>query len=343
LRCTTTDGDKVIRQTNQYFRYQPGKSQLVLMTGVMGAAKANVRQRIGYFDAANGIFFEQTSSGLSVVRRTFTSGSAVDNSVAQADWNLDKMDGDGLSGHTIDVTKDQIFIIDLQWLGTGRARVGFIISGAVVYCHQFLAANVLTTVYMTTANLPARYELENTGTAGSNTDLLQVCTSVSSEGGFDDERGIIHSAGNGATGIAVTTRRPVFSIRSKATFNSITNRGSIFPETARFLALGGDVFWELVFNGTLTGASFADVGSNSLAEKDVAATAISGGEVVDTGYIASGGPASSARQAEVASLTSKLALGLDIAGTAPDVFSIVATAVSSSPTVHGALRWKELY
>jgi hypothetical protein len=267
----------------------------------------------------------------------------VDNAVAQADWNLDKLDGDGPSGHTIDVTKDQIFIIDLQWLGTGRVRVGFIISGVVVYCHQFLAANVLTTIYMTTANLPARYELENTGTAASNTDLLQVCTSVSSEGGFDDERGIIHSAGNGAIGIDVTTRRPVFSIRSKATFNSIVNRGSIFPEAARFLALGGDVFWELVLNGALTGASFADVGSNSLAEKDVAASAISGGEVVDTGYIASGGPASSARQAEIASLTSKLALGLDIAGTVPDVFSIVATAVSSTPTVHGALRWKELY
>ena len=162
LSGTTASGSTSIRQTFEYYRYQPGRSQQVLMTGVMGAKKTNVRQRIGLFDANNGLFFEQDGTNLKVVRRTKTSGVVVDNAVFQSAWNIDHLDGAGKSGILLDMSKAQIFVIDFEWLGVGRVRFGFNINGITYYCHQIFNANNLTTVYMQTANLPLRYELQNT-------------------------------------------------------------------------------------------------------------------------------------------------------------------------------------
>jgi hypothetical protein len=338
LRCGTASGDKVVRQTWRYFRYQPGKSQMILLTGVMGAIKANVRQRIGYFDAQNGIFFEQDGSNLKAVRRTYVSGSAVDNAVNQASWNIDVMDGTGVSGITLDMSKTQIFFFDVEWLGVGRVRCGFVIDGRIYYVHEFLNTNVLATVYMTTANLPCRYEIENTGVAASNTDLLQICGAVASEGGTDHESGVPRSAGNGTTTISVTTRRPILSIRPAATVGGLTNRGGIILERVEALATLKDAYVEIVYGGTLTGASFATAGSESIAEYDVAASAIASGYVIAAGYVSG--------QSGVdygVDLHSRLPLTLDINGANPKNLSVVATAIGGTSTVAAAVNWVELY
>ncbi len=342
LRVTTVSGDKVTRQSRQYVRYQPGKSQFIVMTGVLGAAKANVRTCIGYFDDENGLYFHMIGAGAEVVHREFTSGSVVNHRFAQSVWNLDTMDGSGPSGITLDFTFSQIFVIDQEWLGVGRIRFGFNIDGKIVYCHEMNHANDLTTSHTTTANLPLRYEITNTGTAASNSDLLQICQTVISEGGFSDERGLIGSASNGITAISVTTRRPILSIRPKATFNSITNRGEVIPLGASVFAGAQSVFWELVYDGTLTGASYASTNANSIVEKDIAATAISGGIVVASGFVAAGG-AGGKGGGESADITSKLLLGSNIAGDVFTPLSLVATAFTSTATVHGELSWKELY
>lgn len=44
-------------QTKQRFNYQPGKSQLVMMTGVPPGVKTGITARIGIFDDDNGLFF----------------------------------------------------------------------------------------------------------------------------------------------------------------------------------------------------------------------------------------------------------------------------------------------
>jgi len=342
LRVTTVSGDKVTRQSRQYVRYQPGKSQFIVMTGVIGAAKANVSRCIGYFDDENGFYFHQNDTSIGVVHREFTSGAVVNHRFAQSDWNLDTMDGNGLSGITLDFTMSQLFTIDLEWLGVGRLRYGFNIAGKIVYCHEINHANDLTTSHTTTANLPLRYEITNTGTAASNSDLLQICQTVISEGGFSDERGQIGSASNGITAISVTTRRPVLSIRPKATFNSIVNRAEVIPLGVSVFTGGQNVFWELVYDGTLTGASYASTNANSIVERDIAATAIAGGLVVASGFVAAGG-AGGKGGGESANITSKLLLGSNIAGDVFTPLSLVATAFTSTATVHGELSWKELY
>lgn len=342
MRVTATSGDAVVRQTIPYWRYQPGKSMFITMTSVMGAIKANVRQRVGFFDAENGLFFEQDGTNLRVVRRTFVTGVAVDTAVDQADWNLDTLDGLGPSGVTIDTTRDQIFCIDLQWLGTGRVRMGFFFGGQLIYCHEFLGANVRTEVYMTTANLPLRYELENTGASASQTDMIQICNAITSEGGYNP-LGFNFGVSNGVTTIGVTTRRPILSLRLALLNNAIENRGQIIPESFSVIAKSNDAFVEIVLNGALTNDAFAAVGGNSMAERDVAADAIAGGDVIHSDFVSAAGSGSNAVGKAGESLLSKIPLTLDVPGTTSAILSIVVTSFNATSTVSGAFNWRELY
>ncbi len=110
-------------QSWEYIPYQPGKGQFHASTFVFGAGVANVTVDVGSFDLANGVFCRQNGIyGLQFVKRSSTSGSAVDTVVSRVDWNIDKLDGTGPSGLTIDETKCQILIIDYQFLGMGRVR-----------------------------------------------------------------------------------------------------------------------------------------------------------------------------------------------------------------------------
>jgi hypothetical protein len=291
LDVTTASGSLVRRETFEHFRYEPGKSQLIIMTGVMGAAKTGVRQRIGYFNDDNGVFFEQDENNLKIVRRTSTSGSPVDVVVNQSSWNLDTADGTGASGFNVDTSLAQIFIIDFQWLGVGRIRYGFQDdNNGLLYVHEDSNSNELTGPYMSTANLPLTYEIENTAGTASSTTMKQICSTVISEGGLE-QAGFPFSANNGTTGVSVSASPlAVLSIRPKATFNGITNTGLILPHNFSVFSDGGTVFFEIVRDATLSGDSFTSVDSNSIVEYDVSATTATGGRVVASGYISAGSP-----------------------------------------------------
>lgn len=183
LNVTTTTGSRVVRQTYRSFSYQPGKGLLVMNTFVMPTTTSGIRIRIGYFNDDNGVYLERDGTTVSFVRRSYTGGSVNNTPVTQANWNGDKLDGTGDSGYTLDLTKAQIFWEDFEWLGVGSVRCGFVINGETIICHTFQNANNLNTVYMTTAILPVRYEIENTGT--SSATLKQICSTVISEGGYE--------------------------------------------------------------------------------------------------------------------------------------------------------------
>jgi hypothetical protein len=322
--------DEVIRQTKKYMRYVPGKSQLIIMTFVLGASDSGVRKRVGYFDDNNGIFLESTGTSLKLVIRSKASGSIITTEVDQNDWNIENY-------RDIDITKSQILVIDVEWLGVGRVRVGFVRDGKIFYVHEFSHTNLLDKVYMTTANLPIRYEIKRVSGSGS-ASLKQICCSVSSEGGYE-KRGLSFSASNGVTGITLSGRRPILSIRPKTTFNSLENRVLIEPKSIELLAVTNPVFYEVVYNGTLTNASFSNVDAGSSVEFDVAATAITGGTVIRSGYVSAGIGNSS--QVQTPELLNKLVLALDIAATAQDVLTIVATNIGNNPVAYGNITWME--
>src|SRR3990172_6339557 len=218
----STAGQRV-RQTKRRFNYQPGKGQLIFMTGVLGAGASGITRRVGYFDENNGLFFQLSGTVLSVGRRTKTSGSPVDTVVTQANWNLDTLDGEGTSGIDLDTTKTQILVIDFEWLGVGRARFGFVVDGMLVYCHEMLNANALATVYMSTPNLPLRYEISNDGTGGASS-LIHICSTVISEGG-QEFNGLVLSTSNGNTHIDANVAGELYAclgLRLKSTYLSAT-------------------------------------------------------------------------------------------------------------------------
>lgn len=178
-----TDGDIVIRQTKQYFPYQPGKSQLVMMTGILGTSKSGIISRLGYFDNDNGLFFEMAEDGLHIVKRTSTSGAVVDERLHQSNWNKNKLLSSG-DIYQFQPDKVQVFYFNFEWLGTGDIVFGVMMANQMIPLHHFYISNNLTTVSFSIPNLPSRYELRKTSNAvGVNAELICGCTTILSEGG----------------------------------------------------------------------------------------------------------------------------------------------------------------
>lgn len=243
------NGDTIIRQTVQRFNYQPGKSQLVFFTGRLGTFGSGTVARIGLFDNNNGLFFEASELTLKVVERK--AGS--DIAVSQSSWNIDKLDGTGASGHTIDPSKTQILFIDYEWLGVGTVRYGFVLDGVLVYCHSSHHANSVTSVYMSTPNLPIRYEVSTTS---ETAEMDHICTSVISEGGLQDV-GYTRSVSNGISAINVsTTWEAILGIRLKSNYiDSVVKVEEIYMSTGG----SASIEWALFKNPTVTGGmSFGD-------------------------------------------------------------------------------------
>jgi hypothetical protein len=192
---------------------------------------------------------------------------------------------------------------------------------------------------MTSANLPVRAEVENTDTTAAAATMKQICTSVISEGGQEDDRAFLFSAGNGITSIAVTTRRAVLTLRPKATFNSITNRGQVVPSEID-LFTSANAYYEIVLGGTLGGTpSWTSAGDASIAEYDVAGTTVTGGVVVESGFVTTNGGAS--RGSGRNGLLGRLPLVLDAAGTTADTLSVVLTSFSGTANVSASITWRE--
>jgi hypothetical protein len=205
---TGTGAGYQINQSRKYCNYQPGKSLLFMASGVIyesGPVGVNdYTARIGYFDAKNGLFFQYSSSGsgtMSVNVRNQT----IDTSITQTNWNIDKMDGSGPSGYTLNFNKSQLFVIDFEWLGVGRIRYGFYVFGQIYYCHQITNVNILTAPYISISNLPIRYEIRGTNPSQTTPVIMkQICGTVISEGGYNPI-GYPFSAGSSAEGPSLTS------------------------------------------------------------------------------------------------------------------------------------------
>lgn len=340
----SASGDELIRETYKVFAYQPGKSLLALSTFVMGTANANLRQRVGYFGAANGIYFERDGTNLYMVERSSVTGSVVNNRIAQANWNKDKLDGTGPSGVTLDATKAQIFFTDIEWLGLGTVRTGFIINGVFIVVHSFHHANIISTTYITTASLPLRYEITNKASTGVSSTLKQICSTVMSEGGYE-LRGAQLSIGTDITSpktlTTAGTRYPVISIRLKS-----TKLDSIVILTAVSL-LGitnnANYKWEVIIRGTTTAGTWVSASTNSSVEYNITGTAftIGSGRILASGYFQGSNQGSSTIDILKEALFSTQ-LERNYFTSTPYELSLVCTSASNGDSVHASIDWEEI-
>lgn len=327
LSADTTSGSKAVRQTYRVMPYQPGKSLLVLATFVMATAQTNLRQRVGYFNTDNGVFFQQSGTTNSFVLRTSTSGSPSDARIVnQADWNGDKLDGTGESGLTLDTTNAQILWMDFEWLGVGSVRCGFIINGQYVICHTFNNANEINKVYMTTAILPVRYEIEALNTLSTGATMKQICSTVISEAGYQQQAVNQFARRTAVRGTISTTFVPLVSIRlASDSLGAVVLAQAIqvFPTTNQnYEAV-------LLKNATLTGASYNTTDFNHV-DYDVSATAVSGGTIVLHSYVSSTAQGRSTSIAPTG-YNFDLQLGASLVGVS-DVFTLAIRVIDGATT-----------
>lgn len=345
LNVTAASGSSVVRETIKVFAYQPGKSLLVMNTFVMSAAKAGLTQRVGYYGADNGFYLEQAGTAVSFVERSVVTGSLVNTPVLQSAWNGDKLDGSGPSGLTLDLTKAQILWMDLEWLGVGSVRVGFIINGQFIVCHTFQHANIITSTYITTASLPLRYEIFNTaGTSGAST-LKQICSTVISEGGYQ-LKGTQQSIGTPIltprTFAVAGTYYPIVGLKLKATrLDSIAILTAI---SLLGIGNGKNYAWRVVNGGvTITGGLWVDASAESSVQYNITGTSAAGGRVLASGYINSSNQGSPALNILKEALFANQLERDGLTGVPYEVVLEVAVQTTSGGEgVYASMDWEEI-
>jgi hypothetical protein len=343
LGVTAASGSEVIRETTKVFSYQPGKSLLVLNTFVMNAAKTGLRQRVGYYGAANGYYLEQNDSTVSFVERSSVSGALVDTPVAQASWNVDPLNGSGPSGITLDLTKAQILFMDLEWLGVGTVRIGFVIDGNFYVCHKFNHANLITSTYITTASLPIRYEITNTAATASSSRLKQICSTVLSEGGYQ-LNGLQQ-----AVGIPVTTPRtlavagtfyPIVSIRLKTSPDRL-DAIVICTAISVMATSSGHYNWQVVASGTTTAGTWVSAGVDASVEYNISGTSFAGGRILASGFFSVSNQGSTQVDILKEALF-KTQLERNGLTSTPFELTVIVASDSANDTVLASMDWEEI-
>ncbi len=336
----------IIRETTKVFSYQPGKSLLTLNTFAMNPAKENLRQRVGYFGADNGMYLELDGSNLHFLERTLVPGITTETRVAQADWNIDTMLGEGYlnpSGVTLDISKAQIMWMDIEWLGLGTVRLGFVINGKFIHCHSFHHANIINTTYITTASLPLRYEISNTGITTSASTLKQVCSSVLSEGGYE-LRGLQQ-----AVGIPITTPRtlatagtfyPIISLRLKTSPNFLDAIVIITALSVMPIATGA-YNWQLRAAGTTGGGDWVSAGDDSAVSYNITGTSYTGGRILGSGFFSASNQGTTQIDILKEALF-KFQLERNGLTSTPFEITLVVAAGANSNTVVASMDWEEI-
>lgn len=343
LTVGTNANEIVIRETKNIFPYQPGKSLLVMNTFVFNQQKTNLRQRVGYFGDKNGVYFENDGTGNYIVLRTYTNGSVQETRVAQANWNVDKMDGTGVSKRNLDITKSNIMMCDIEWLGVGDVRFGFVVDGFIRICHIFHNDNVNTTTYMTTACLPIRYEIENTAATSSSSTLKQICSTVISEGGYD-LRGNSYSATNGVPSYQTLGNAGDFSPSISLRLNSsYLDQIAVISEIAILMQSNTNMQYKLLLNPTTLTNAGTLTWTNSQSGRvqyNTDATAFTGGTELLSGFLTNG--------QTITTSDLNIQLGRTVNDTArsitgtSDVLTLALTSFSPSSKVASLLGWSEL-
>jgi len=328
MEVTAGGVGSVLRQSYRSFPYQPGKSLLVLATFVMDSStSSNLTQRVGYFNTQNGVFFQRVGSVNSFVLRsssTPTPGTPSDvRTVAQANWNGDKLDGTGASGYTLDISKAQILFMDFEWLGVGSVRCGFIINGEYIVCHTFNNANDISSVYMTTAILPMGYQIISASALAAS--MKAICCSVISEGGFQ-QTSIEHVARrvNATSASTITTSfYPIASIRlASGALGAV-----VIPSSFNFLPTTSDNYEiALIKNTTLTSPSWTAVPADANVEFDISATAMTGGTIASSSFTT--GKSGAVPLSAGSAYNLDLQLGASIAGVS-DIYTLAARVVTT--------------
>lgn len=354
LTLPTTANAEIIRETTKVCSYQPGKSLFILNTFVPATPKTNLRQRVGYFGAQNGIYFEIDGTTAYFVERSYVTGEVTETRVAQSEWNVDNLLGPSAnipgapgpcpSNITLDLTKAQIFWMDIEWLGLGSVRCGFVIDGKLIHCHSFHHANLINSTYITTASLPLRYEMKNTGTTASSSTMGQVCSSVVSEGGYE-LRGLQQAASVPITTPVdlptAGTYYTVLSIRLKASPNRLDAIVILTALSILGVTNNATYNWQVRASGVSNGGTWVDAGVDSSVEYKIDGGTYTGGRILASGYTFGSNQGSSSVDILKEALF-KFQLERNGLTGEPYELSLVAASNANGADIFASMDWEEI-
>jgi hypothetical protein len=260
--------------------YQTGEGGLVRVGARFTAGVAGNQQRVGLGNGTDGLFFGYNGTSFGILRLHNTT----ETWTAQSSWNVDKMDGTGPSGVTLDPTKGNLFQIRYQWMGYGTIRfyVEHPTTGYFVEVHRIQYANANTVVSIHNPSLPVEVRSANTT---NDTAVVVYCAGMAGFiEGRDTNTGPLFSVSNVKTGI--TTETNILTLRNKTTVWTQPNRtkmhGILLSGATHTTATQTNRI-RVIMDATLGGTPVwndVDV-DNSVGEYDTAGTTVSGG--VDLG------------------------------------------------------------
>lgn len=336
MQVGSAAGSKVIRQTRNVMRYIPGRSATLAFAIRLDTPQVGIRRRFGLFDENNGVYFEDDGGTYSYVIRSNTSGIVTETRVTRDNWNGEKFDGNGYTGVTADATKQQMISINYEWYGAGLVEFAWLMKNETIPSHTFENSNTNDFVWCSTPFLPIRVEIENvTGVAGTHY-IYQGSNSLIQEG-EPEKLGILESVANPITGTTLTdanTFYPVVSLRLKSdSLAAVALLRSLQTATND----NTNVYWRLIENPTLTGASWTDhPDPNSFIQYDTSATATTGGNIVLSGFTISGG-------SSLVEIDDKAALqiGRSGIGTISDIYTLACASPNTNKKALAVLNWIE--
>ena len=343
LTVNNLAGSSVIRETTKVFSYQPGKSLLIFTTFVMAPSTTNLRQRVGYFGDSNGIYLQLDDGVISFVERTQVYGTpSIETIVPLSAWNGDRLNGTGTSGLTLDITKAQILWMDVEWLGVGTVRAGFVINGKFITCHSFHHANILATTYITTASLPLRQEITNKDNTASSNTMKQICSTVISEGGYE-LRGLQQAVGTSIASPIVLanagTYYPIISIRLK---NDRLDAIVIITALS-IMGIGNGINynWQLHATGSTNGGTWMSADIDGAVEYNITGTSFTSGRILASGFLNSSNQGSPTTNLLKEALF-KFQLERNGLTNTPYEISLVVAAGTNSESVFASMDWEEV-
>jgi len=299
----------------------------------------------------------------------------VDARIPQSGFNIDRVDGSGISGFQLDINKIHMWYIDYAWYGAGTIRFGVKDQdGEIIYIHKFVHGNNKIEAYFRAGNLPIRYEVANGPTSPSFAPVLfHWGTSLLMDGKFDEDRGYTFARAGALTTVNTGDPFCLLNIRLAPTADNgipggfgvrdLTNRMQLWPFGCD-VAATDSVIVSVILNGVLTSPApvWENVGGNSLAQYDDAATVVTGGEVVYQAYTQPAPPRQTTRNffgqtvttgsnfgvssfdlKQIKELNNGILGGFETYPNGPDTLSIVVQPLNANIqyVARASLRWQE--
>ena len=338
IEVTNTLNSEVIRQTKNVVRYVPGRQNELIFTTRFNSPTAGILRRVGVYDSNNGCFLEDNGGTYAVCVRRNTAGGVVDNRVTRDNWNYDKLDGTGPSGLILDFTKNQMFTIEYEWFGSGQVEFNVVIDNNKFPMHRFNTGNRENIVWSNTPFVPHRVEMKNTtgGTTGTH-QMYQGGFAVLTEGTVGP-LGRRRNVSYPITGKTLTTANifyPVLTVRLQTSGLD----GVALPFAFQAATLDNtSIFYRIVRDATLTGASYVTL-ADTLIEYDISATATSGGDIIDSGFISADGQGGEQPLGDPSSI---IQIGRNNLGTTSQTLTIQIAAINSNKKGWAGLNWIEV-